>query len=242
MSKPQKHLNRDQQEMVNKHVDLVETLARKHRKWESSYRSEYDDLLGEGYLALIEAVLAWKPEIGPFKPYAIRRIKHQFSKADQKQLFPVTVSANAQGLIRAIRNARTIGYHTAFEISVYTGINPDKVVELLPYTETLPSATPVGEVDPEAAGLQAVVVDNAPLPEDIVIANEERDLVRDAVEALPQPHRSIIEARFGFTTGVPMVSSEIQEFLGIDGDVVRAAESEAIIALENILRSAGLHE
>jgi RNA polymerase sigma factor (sigma-70 family) len=239
MTKPTKKLTQDQQQLVNEHLGLVETLARRHRKWESSYRAEYDDLLGEGYIALIEAAISWKPELGPFKPWAIRGIKHQFSKADRKEHFPVHLSATAHGIIRAIRNAQLHGYTTSSTISAFTGINEDKIIELLPYSVAPVTLTAVGESS-DFNDNTIVLVDESETPEDTVMVQAERDIVREAVDVLPEPQRAIIAARFGFTTGDPMVSSEIQAFLGVDAETVREAEAQAMVALETALRLAGL--
>jgi RNA polymerase sigma factor (sigma-70 family) len=240
MTEPKKTLTRTQQELVNEHIALVENLARRHRAVTSRFRLEYEDLVSEGFLALIQAAMTWDPKKAPFIPYAVKLIKHQFAKADRAENFPVHLSADAHRLIRILRNAHGKGYTSVEQLVEVTGINPEKIRELAPYIVSPRGAIQIGPGAPDEATYEPV--DDNPSPEDVAVEKNRNDIVREAVATLPQPTQSILKARFGFTTGSPMDSQEIQEFLGVSAEQVVASDREAITALETILRDRGLDQ
>ena len=78
--------------------------------------------------------------------------------------------------------------------------------------------------DPEAAD-----------PVDSVHEVLRREHVRAAVEGLPEPERSVVELRFGLNGAAPASVEAISRRLSITRERVRALETDALVALSDVL-------
>lgn len=214
----------EQQALAAEHMSLVAVQARKHRNWPSHDRPSTEELIAEGHLALCEAAMRWKPELGPFKPWAIAAIKRAFIQLDALFSHPVRIPRGTQPLLRAMRDAQRAGASTPSEVAEHTGLKEAKVNELWPYLAT--GAFYLDEMT-EIPDRQVV--------ETVVEEEDEAARVRNAVGTLPTRQRQVVEARFGWTTGAPLLASEIADHLGIPLEQVEVAEKRAMAALRSAL-------
>ena len=66
-------------------------------------------------------------------------------------------------------------------------------------------------------------------PLEKMFLNERRDLLLDAsMEALPELERKYIEYRYGFTTGKPILRSEVAKILDVPEEEVKRIEADAL--------------
>lgn len=224
--KKKRKLNKAQTALFMEHKVMAERIARGHSKWKSTNRADKEDLVNSAYVALVEATLEWDPQRGPFKPYAIQKIKWALQVSDYKHTFAVHVPLGIQSLIRDIRKAIDAGATTIMEVSQATKINPSKVRQLWDYRNT-----GFSHFDPAVHDVASMDVPT----EDLIDEKDEKAKVRFAISQLPIEQRAIVRARFGFTTGQPMTTDEIADYLGLFIDDVRAVEEEAMEHLKAIL-------
>lgn len=222
-----RRLSREQQALVLEHQDLITNIAKYHTKWASPDRPTREDSIGAALLELCEAARSWDPDRGvPFRAYAIRLVKHQLQLQDQAATFPAHVPVKAHTLIREIRNALSTGAQTINEVAKVTGINASKVSELWAYR--VPGGMPLDFTKEEASDASSI--------EEQTNLTMEQQAVRDAIGELTPIQQEVINCRFGFTTGEPMITIEISDYLGLFLDQVKDAEGEAMDHLRGILR------
>ena len=219
-------LTPEQTELVSAHLSLPRVLAHKHQNWQSADRPHMDDLVAEGYLGLCEAAATWDAERGSFIGHAVTLIRRRIVAADEAHSRPIVLSARGKAkplsLIRKIRAAQAGGAVTLAEIETATGIAQHKIAELLP------AASPSYAAD----DWDLPSLDNI---EELVEEREAEEIVRGAVAGLPPIERQVIEARFGWATGIPMTASEISKFLALPIFEVEVAEEEAMKTLRSVI-------
>ena len=211
--------------LASEHLGLVSALAHKHRNWHSHDRPGIDDLIAEGNLALCLAASNWDPKRGnPFVLHATVLINRAFANLDRAWSHPVSIPKRAVPLLRSMREAQNKGASTPREVAAATGINVTKVQALWSHL-----FTGFSELE-EASHLHA----EQSIEEGVEI-REEEEFVRNAVSALPGRQRQVVEARFGWSTGSPLLTAEIADYLGLTVEQVEAAEKKAMKTLRSVL-------
>lgn len=208
--------------LILEHIDLVKVLARKRRNWASSDRADLEDLQGEGYLALCEAAKTWREDIGPFKPYAIQKIKWALQRADEAATHATHVQYHQQRLANQIRQAMNAGATTVAAVSEATGLAQYKVSELWPYVQS----------NKMALTDDIQVRDTASLPEEQIEETLMKEALYKAIDNLPEIQKKIGLARFGFTTGEPMSLAQLEKFFPeLTTEEIQEAEPAAMASL-----------
>lgn len=206
-------------QLVIDHLYLAEALATKHFR-NMPNRPQLDELHAEANIALVEAARAWDEDRGPFAPFAAKRIRWHLVNSDYETTHPVHVPRGVHGMLRKMRAAQNGGAETPSAVAAALGVNPEKIRELWPLLSagysTLDTAEPIAASD---------------VPDLQFEESDERHQVRLAVAKLPKPLRDVVAARFGFTTGLPMLTEEIAAFLRLDSAVVEEREASAMSRL-----------
>lgn len=221
-----KKLTKKQSELVLEHKSVAERIASSHSKWKAIDRPDREDLINVAYIALCEAAKTWKPESGPFRPWAIKKIKWAIQLEDQAHTHHVHVPVSIHNFIRDIRRAKADGAETIAEVAAKMNANPDKVRKLWSLAENSKAF-----LDEDTFEIPSSDVPT----EEKVELNEEKTKVAFAISELPGDEQAIISARFGFITGLPMTSDEIAKHLGLSIEYVRMAEESAVEHLRAIL-------
>lgn len=222
--------------LIQKHIGLAKSLARKHRQYETSDRPDYEERESTAMLALVEAAHQHDPNKSTFSTYASKVIKSELIRADRRHVFPVKVSDNTHRIIRDIRRAVNNGTpETPEAVSDALDINIKKINEIWKYYKKEVIAQPNEEEEEKGASIAETIPSEAHLEND-VIEKIQQEQVRKAVNKLPEKHRTIIQMRFGFETGEPMLSSEVMKSLGIKEAEYKAAEAAAIKKLGQLLQ------
>ena len=199
--------NIDRSKLAEDHLGLARSIAGKHSGWKSADRPDIEDLYGEAYLGLVEAAKDWDPNIGPFIPYAIRRIKYRLHQADLKATYPVHMPNTAHKLVGQIR-----------QVAEAKGIKANKVAELWAYR-----VTGKADIEPVQYLLEA---EQEPVDEAAFDAVR-KQTVATALASLTEDERKVTMLRHTFGGNAPMTTTEIADELGLMVFQVKELEDSA---------------
>lgn len=186
-----------------------------------------DELAAVGALALVTAADAFDPALGvPFGAYARRRILGAF--ADEMRSMD-WASRGIRKRIKetvAVRDTLTAALGrtaTAAEVATAMGVAKEVVVEALGDA----ARTVTTLEDPSARDVAADI----PLPDESALVGERREVLEQAVAALPERMRRIVQGVYFEERPV----KDIAEELGVTHSAVSQQRSEAVRLLRDAL-------
>lgn len=233
------------EQLVRSNLRLVVNIAKKY----GGRGMSLGDLIEEGNLGLIKAVDYFDPTRGTrFSTYAAWWIKQGIKRAMLENVQPVHVPTYMVALINQWRR-------TAAELEAQLGRKPDldemadimqvplkkaknigRIVDLLGGgTESIG-----GDDSEEGSALEATLEDeHAGLPEDALVAREERAKALRLLEEIEPREARILRLHYGLGGAEPMTLKEIGKEMNLTRERIRQIRRDALAKLCAFMGEAG---
>jgi RNA polymerase primary sigma factor len=226
---------RAKERMINSNLRLVISIARRYPREDMTLL----DLIQVGTLGLIRAFEKFDWRRGfKFSTYATWWVRQSIERGVQNKSrtirMPVHVLQRERkvGKVEQDLTAQLERPPTDEEIASASGLSTKQVREVLDAPRTVTSLDkPITEGD-EATTLGGVMAGEGPDPEEEVDIVLEAEVLRRALERLPDSEREVLRYRFGLDgTSEPHTLDQVVERLGISRNRVRKLEAEGLARL-----------
>ena len=229
--------------LVNSNLRLVIANARKYQ----GYDMPLLDLIQEGILGLIRASEKFDYRKGfKFSTYATFWIRQALQRALDNRArtirIPVHLGQRERRIARAERElaARLGREPTHEEVAAEAELTIEQVREAIETARVVTSLDrPVGEED--ATSLGALLPSDDLRPDEEVEISLRGDVLRHALERLPERERDVVRMRYGIDGHDPTPLVEVGRRMGISQDAVRRLERKALSQLATSRELEALH-
>ena len=216
--------------MVNSNLRLVISVARKYQ----GQGLPLGDLIQEGMLGLIRAVekFDWRKGF-KFSTYGTLWIRQAIGRglanSSRTVRLPVHIAARARKISDAERKlAVSLGRApTEEEIAAAVELPLDEVADIR-RADRGPTSLDQGVGEDGDTALGDLIAREGPSVEEEVASDMDGDLLREAVDGLPEAERTVLTLRFGLDRDEPVALHAAARTLGLSSERVRQLETRAL--------------
>lgn len=236
------------QQMMRANLRLVVSIAKKYAP--SNDSDMLLDLIQEGNLGLMRAVIRFKPERHTrFSTYGVYWIKQAILRALKSRRI-VRLPENVVDKVLEMQRVRQRLYQIIGREPVVTEIALEMNLTLSEVLRLEEASTEVvsldrtirGSDDDDETHLQEMLEDlEAPQPEQVARSEIVREAIRSEVLTLPARERKILELRFGLINDKPQTLEDIGRQFGISRERVRQLQNSALLRLRRRINIQHIH-
>ena len=216
--------------LINSNLRLVISVARKYQ----GQGLPLSDLIQEGMLGLIRAAekFDWRKGF-KFSTYGTLWIRQAIGRglanSSRTVRLPVHIGARARKIAETGRRlSAELGREaTVEEIAAALDIDVDEVADIR-NADRAPTSLDQGVGESGDTPLGDLVPADDPGVEEEVASELGDEILRDAVDSLPDGERNVVRLRYGIDESQPVALRETGRRLGISSDEVRRLEESAL--------------
>ena len=210
----------------------------------------FEDLIQEGNLGLIKAVLKFDVEKGnKFSTFITPWIRQAISRALREQSKTIRLPADKYQLVKKLKKEikNFSDEHqrepTASELAEQFNVSQQVIIELFPYINDCVSLDGVLDSDERTTFGELIEDTKSPLPESNIIATDNTNIILSVLNTLSEQEKDVIILRFGLCGNNPHTLDEIGEKYNVTKERIRQVEAKALRKLRqpsraNILKEA----
>jgi len=216
-------------ELVRRHGDLAASIARRYR----GKGVDEDDLLQVANMALLKAIQRYDPSIGTIRPYAAATISGELKRLLRDKGWSVRVPRSLQE--RSLAVSKTAELLTqrlnrpaeVQEIAAQLDLSEDEVREAIDARQAYASSS----IDKPTESTGVTLLERLEDEDVHLLLADDRVVVEEAIKALPERERKIIDLRFNDD----LTQTEIAEELGISQMHVSRLLASALATLKKTI-------
>ncbi len=220
------------QKLINSNLRLVVSIA--HRMQINT--AIIMDVIQEGNMGLMVAAEKFNSSFNTrFSTYAYPWIAQYMLRFLNNHSALISLPNRKEVMIRKLHKAQSYLFQqngreaTVTDLSLYTGIDEDKVTEYLSYSYTVASLDVEVSDEGNSASIGDLIADYSFSPEERLVKEETKCSLRSLMKTLPTNEQRVLWYRYNFDEDSHTKTlREISKLIGVSPEAVRQTEIRAV--------------